>query len=723
MNGEDRGEILARFPRERTWLLPALHAIQHEERWISTEALADVADHLRVPRSEAYAVATHYPEFRLARPGRRVVRVCVGVPCRIRGSLGLLADLERRLGVTADGTTPDGELTLERLDCGFNCSMAPVVEVDGRLVGRVGTPLPDQIMDALPHPDGKAHDGDEQAPEAAPSPGFITFPTPTPSPIPPSREPPVSAPTGGPARWFMAVQRAAQALAPPASELRLTVEVGSCSLSVGAAATLAALAEETGRRGLRAHVVATGCSGLCWAAPVVTVAAPGRPIAVATRVTADRVTSLVADVAAGRVATPADVHAFLTPQRRALLDRCGVTDPRDTADAIRRGAYAALARALADGRPETVIDTVTSARLLGRGGTYSEAAAKWEGARRAPGWPKYLVVNGEEGEPGLFKDRHLMEGDPHRLIEGALLAAYAADCRVIYLHVHGEAHLSARRLTRAVEEARSWGLVSQHVLGSDFSVEIEVRRGAGGFVLGEETALMESIEGRRAVPRAQPPVPAESGLWGRPTVVHNVETLFALPLIVGSGADWWPRLGAGFGTKCFGLAGHVKRPGVVETAMGVTLRTLIEEIGGGMLGATGLKGVLVGGPSGILVPPAQIDEPLQPTGVVPPGRGGIVALDATVSIVDVVRSLLDFNARESCGKCTPCREGTGRLRDMLDAPARASSAAVTELAEAVRLGSICGLGQAAPRSLLSAYRAFPEDVGLRSSGRTRPAGG
>ena len=711
MSGEPRAEILARFPRERTWLLPALHAIQHEERWISAEALAAAADHLRVPRSEAYGVATHYPEFRLARPGRRVVRVCIGVPCRIRGSLGLLADLERRLGVTADGTTPDGEVTLERFDCGFNCSMAPVVEVDGRHVGRVGTPLPEQILEALPHPDGAPHKGEGHASEAAATPGFITFPTPTPSPIPPSREPPVSAPTGGPARWFMAVQRAAQALAPPASELRLTVEVGSCSLSVGAAATLAALAEETGRQGLRAHVVATGCSGLCWAAPVVTVAAPGHPLAIATHVTADRVASLVADVAAGRVGTPAEVQAFLAPQRRVLLDRCGVTDPRDTADAIRRGAYSALARALAEGRPEAVIETVKSARLLGRGGAYFQAAIKWEGARRATGWPKYLLVNAEEGEPGIFKDRHLMEGDPHRLIEGALLAAYAADCSVIYLYVHGEAHLSARRLTRAVEDARSWGLVSRHVLGSDFSVEVEVRRGAGGFVLGEETALMESLEGRRALPRAKPPFPVESGLWGRPTVINNVETLFAVPLIVREGADWWTGLGAGFGTKCFGLAGQVKRPGMVEAEMGITLRTLIEEIGGGMSGAASLKGVLVGGPSGILVPPAQIDEPLTPGGVVIPGTGGISALDATVSIRDVVRTLLDFNTRESCGKCTPCREGTARLRDMLDGPTRASASAVTELAEVVRLASLCGLGQAAPLSLLSAYRAFPDEVG------------
>src|SRR5215510_8617443 len=254
----------------------------------------------------------------------------------------------------------------------------------------------------------------------------------------------------------------------------------------------------------------------------------------------------------------------MAPQRRVLLERCGMANPYDIADALRHGAYGAFARALEDGRPEQVIEDVRTAGLAGRGGAYFQTAVKWAACRAAAATPKFLVVNAEEGEPGIFKDRHLMEGDPHRLIEGALIAAYAADCSMIYLYVHGEAHLSARRLARAVEDARSWGLVSRHVLGSDFSVEIEVRRGAGGFVLGEETALMESVEGRRAMPRAKPPFPVDSGLWGRPTVINNVETLFAIPLIVGSGADWWTGLGGGFGTKCFGLAGQVKRPGMVE---------------------------------------------------------------------------------------------------------------------------------------------------------------
>ena len=348
-----------------------------------------------------------------------------------------------------------------------------------------------------------------------------------------------------------------------------------------------------------------------------------------------------------------------------------------------------------------------TAGLRGRGGAYFAAALKWEGARKASGEPTYLIVNGEEGEPGIFKDRHLMEGDPHRLLEGALLAAYAAGASHVYVYIHGEAHLSAERMAQAVADARRWGLIGERILGSDYSVDVEIRRGAGGFVLGEETALMESLEGRRAMPRPKPPFPTEAGLFGKPTVINNVETLFAVPLILARGAEWWTALGRGHGTKCFGLSGHVARPGLAETEMGASLRDLVERIGGGVGAGHALQGIVLGGPSGVLVPPRDLDEPLVPGGRVNPGTGGIVALDESVSVREVIRTLLDFNTRESCGKCTPCREGTARLRDMLEAAAAPNSSDVAELSEVVRLASLCGLGQAAPLSILSALRDFP----------------
>jgi NADH-quinone oxidoreductase subunit F len=707
-----RRDILERFPRERTWLLPALQALQHDERWLSTEALAEAADHLRVPRSEVWGVATHYPEFRLAPPGRSIVRVCTGVSCRIQGSVALLDRLADRLGLAPlpaqGGTTADGQVTLEPLECAFNCSMAPVVEVEGRHLGRVGPGEVERVLGALSAPAPEA--GGEAPPAALPHAGGkaplpdLAFPSPPPSPIPRGQR--WTAQGRDAARWLAAIERAARALT-PAPGTRLAVEAGSCSLAAGAAATLGALAEEVGRRGVRAHVVASGCSGLCWAAPVVQVLPPEGESLIAIRVGAGDVGALLDAVRSGTLASDREALEVLGSQRRLLTERMGLTDPRDMADAIRRGAYTQLARVLAEGRPEAVIDAVKAAGLAGRGGAYFPAAVKWEAARRVPAPVRYLVVNAEEGEPGIFKDRHLVEGDPHRLLEGALLAAYAAGAGMIYLYVHGEAHLAARRLARAVEDARHWGLVSRHVLGSDWSVDIEIRRGAGGFVLGEETALLESLEGRRAMPRARPPFPVEAGLWGRPTVINNVETLSAVPPILAWGAEAWRALGGGHGTKCFGLSGHLRRPGLVEVPLGTTLRHLIETLGGGTPGGRPVQAVLVGGPSGSLVPPTMLDEPMGPGGPVNPGTGGVAVLDDSVSLRDVVRTLLDFNTRESCGKCTPCREGTARLRDLLDGAVPGGPGEVADLSEVVRLASLCGLGQAAPLSLLSALRHFP----------------
>jgi len=647
------------LPRERTWLLPALHGVQHELRWIPTEALAAVAAHLRVPLSEAYGVATHYPEFRLAEPRARVVRVCTGISCRIRGGLRLLESLKASVGE---------DVTLEPFDCAFNCSMAPVVEVNGAAHGRVAVGDLVRVLYAPPHP------------ALSPSGG-----------------------EGSGGGSFQEILRRAGGLAD--RRLTLMVGIGSCSLSVGVTDTLRALNEEIARRGLPARVVSVGCAGLCWAAPTITVEAADGGCHFLPHVTADRIPGLLDAVVGQRLEPHPEVAEFFAGQRRELTARCGLVLPGDIADAIRRGSYAALATTLEAARPEAVIETVKAAGLRGRGGAYFAAALKWEGVRRAAGEPRYLIVNGEEGEPGIFKDRHLMEGDPHRLLEGALLAAYAAAVSHVYLYIHGEANLSAQRMARAVADARRWGLIGHRVLGSDFTVEVEIRRGAGGFVLGEETALMESLEGKRAMPRPKPPFPTEAGLFGKPTVINNVETLFAVPLILERGAEWWTALGRGHGTKCFGLSGHVARPGLAETEMGASLRDLVERIGGGVAAGHALQGVVLGGPSGVLVPPRDLDEPLVPGGRVNPGTGGIVALDESVSVREVIHTLLDFNTRESCGKCTPCREGTARLRDLLEAP---DGAAIGELSEVVRLASLCGLGQAAPLSLLSALRDFPE---------------
>jgi NADH-quinone oxidoreductase subunit F/NADP-reducing hydrogenase subunit HndC len=451
---------------------------------------------------------------------------------------------------------------------------------------------------------------------------------------------------------------------------------------------------------------------MCWAAPVVEVLRDGRPRLTVGPVPAHGVGRLLNALAANVPAR--DLHTgveFTEPQRRVLLARCGLADPGDIADALRHGAYEAFAAALEDGRPERVIGEVRAAALTGRGGAYFQTATKWAACRAAAGEPKFIIVNGEEGEPGIFKDRHLMEGDPHRLLEATLLAGYAAGASRGILYIHGEAELAAARLAVALAQARAWGLVGEYILGSDFSLELEIRRGAGGFVLGEETALLESIEGRRAMPRTRPPFPVEAGLWGMPTVLNNVETLFAVPAIVQRGGAWFASLGHGRGTKVFGLSGDLARPGIVEMELGCTLQTLLEDIGGGSASGRSIYAAVVGGPSGSLVHPRRFDEPLIPRGPVNPGTGGIVALTAEGAVREAVRTLIEFNTRESCGKCTPCREGTARLLAMLDAGV--DTAGAKSLAEVIQLGSLCGLGQAAPLSLLSALDDFPGEPGAR----------
>jgi NADH:ubiquinone oxidoreductase subunit F (NADH-binding)/NADH:ubiquinone oxidoreductase subunit E len=676
-------EALAQFPRERTWLLPALQAVQRAERWLSPESLEAVAAHLRVPKSEVWGVASHYPELRLSAPGRRVIRVCTGLACLAHGASEILRACERRLDVQAGHTTAEGAVTLEELDCAFACASAPVVEVDHGYRGRVTAGDVEKLLTG-------------SAPHHAPPPVA-------------GGGPPATLPaTGSPGARFAALRREAERRRTGA---RLAVGLGTCGLAVGAGETLEVLRVETERRGLPFRVVAAGCNGMCWAQPVVEVLRDGRPRltvgAVPPAVVPRLLNALVAAAPDEAIATGAE---FMAPQRRVLLERCGMADPYDVADAIRHGTYAALARALDDGRPEAVIEEVRAAGLAGRGGAYFQTAVKWAACRAAAGAPKFLVLNGEEGEPGIFKDRHLMEGDPHRLLEAVLLAAFAAGASRAILYIHGEAELSAQRVGVALEQARAWGLVGERVLGSELSLEVEIRRGAGGFVLGEETALLESIEGQRAMPRTRPPFPVESGLYGRPTVINNVETLFAVPSIVERGGGWFAGLGGGRGTKLFGLSGHLRRPGIVEMEIGCTLRTLIEDVGGGSATGRPIRAAVVGGPSGSVVHPRQFDEPLIPRGAVNPGTGGVVALDESFPVREAVRALLAFNMRESCGKCTPCREGTVRLLAMLDSPLDA--AGVKSLAEALQLASLCGLGQAAPLSVLSGLAEFPAEFGV-----------
>jgi NADH:ubiquinone oxidoreductase subunit F (NADH-binding)/NADH:ubiquinone oxidoreductase subunit E len=703
---DDLRALLEGFARERRMLIPALQRAQEALGYLPPWAMELVGQYVRVPASEVHGVASHYPNLRLDEPGRHILRVCTGVSCRVNGALALLSEAERVLGVRAGGTTPDRAVTLEEAGCCFLCSMAPVIEWDGGYRGRA---RPEGMAPLLALSSGPpAH------PAAFP---YALF---------------GAGANGGRARRWEDLDAAARASAP--RRPRLVVGAGSCAGSVGAGEVAEALREGVAARGLDAEVVEAGCNGMCHWAVAVDLVRPGRA-----RVTIGEVTPASAGalvdrcVVQGRGAEAlpsvcwADEGAegappwrqvpFLAGQRRVLLERAGVVDPGDLLDAVRHGAYRALARALAM-TPEAVIAEVKGAGLLGRGGAFFPAAVKWEGCRRNPDEPRYLVVNAEEGEPGIFKDRHLIEGDPHRLIEGMLIAAHAAGASRGVVFVNGEAPLALRRMHAALRQAEAHGLLGEGILGSPFAFRVELRQGAGGFILGEETAMLESIEGWRAMPRVRPPFPVESGLWGKPTVINNVETLMAVPVILERGAAWFAGLGTerARGTKVFGLSGQVARPGIVEVEMGCTLRQLVHEIGGGLRDGRTLKAVLVGGPSGFLASPADLDTPMEPRGGLSPGTGGLAILGEGVAIPEVVWTLTHFNADESCGKCTPCREGTARMRAILARAMRGAASAADRaelrfLGEVVGAASLCGLGQAAPASILSGLTHWGAEFG------------
>jgi NADH:ubiquinone oxidoreductase subunit F (NADH-binding) len=503
----------------------------------------------------------------------------------------------------------------------------------------------------------------------------------------------------------------------PSGRPRLAVNTGTCGRALGSVDLLTGL---RGLAGSRYDVAEAGCDGACFEAPSVVATMPGKSPRRFANFAPDDAARLLNELETGDKDPPDSNTPFFTDQRRSLLARCGVVDPTEIGSALAAGSYRGLWRALSTMTPEQVIDEVEAADLRGRGGAYFPAGRKWRSARGFAA-PRYVAVNAEEGEPGAFKDRHLMEGDPHLLLEGVLIAAYAAGAERAFIFINGLAHGSRQCLELALRQAYERGLAGRNILGSGYSVEVEIRSGGGGYVLGEESVLLNGIEGWRSVPRTRPPFPTEAGLWASPTVINNVETLCNVPGILRDGVDAY-REGSGSngtGTKLVSLSGAVKRPGLVEIAMGTSLRNVILQIGGGAPDGRTLIGVLAGGPSGGFLSAASLDTPARPgpltsSGAVL-GSGGMVVLDETFPIVEVVRHLTEYNRNESCGKCTPCREGTDHMLAILTRAA-ASGAAPSDLERLLFLGevaasaSLCGLGQMAPNPITSAVDQFGDQI-------------
>jgi len=507
---------------------------------------------------------------------------------------------------------------------------------------------------------------------------------------------------------------------------RVTVQACHCSLAVGAGEVMEAARETLPGD---AYLVTAGCDGACFACPKLSVTGKEGWHSEYGNVSADMVRKgFVFQRPNDSPESTMSISAeFIDRQHRITLDGCGMLDALSLHEYVESGGYEGLARALS-ASPEDVIEQVVASGLRGRGGAYFPAGLKWRGARSVKNTPRYLVVNCEEGEPGIFKDRNLMEGVPHRLIEGAIIAAFASDVSEAYIYINAEANLSAERMQIALEQAYEAGILGDDILNSGYSLEMQIMRGAGGYVCGDETTLLNTMEGQRREPRQRPPFPTEAGLWGKPTVINNAETLSSVPYILANGSDAFAQVGTADakGTKIISLSGAVRNAGLAEVPMGTTLREIIYDIGGGLRDGSKLTSIAVGGPSSGIFPVSMLDTPIMPgfiheSGVML-GAGGVIALDDSVSVVDMMRKLAAYNADESCGKCTPCREGTPRMVELVDGLIAGKASAsdlndLRQLAELVNAASLCGLGQAAGNPVLSALHFFGDELAMMASER------
>ena len=423
---------------------------------------------------------------------------------------------------------------------------------------------------------------------------------------------------------------------------------------------------------------------------------------------------------------------FYAKQERIALRNCGIINPTDITEYIGRGGYEGLGKVLTEWTPQQVIDEILKSGLRGRGGAGFPTGKKWQFTAVNPA-PKYIICNADEGDPGAFMDRAVLEGDPHSVIEAMEIGGYAIGASQGYVYVRAEYPLAVERLENAIKQAYEYGLLGKNIFGTDFSFDLEVRLGAGAFVCGEETALMASIEGERGMPRNKPPFPANCGLWKRPTVINNVETLANVPVIITKGADWFNKIGTekSKGTKVFALGGKINNTGLVEIPMGTTLREVIYDIGGGIPKGKKFKAVQTGGPSGGCLTEKHLDTPIDYDNLIAAGSmmgsGGMIVMDEDNCMVDVARFFLDFTVDESCGKCTPCREGTKRMLEILNKICDGKGTMedlqqLKDLAETIKDSALCGLGQTAPNPVLSTLNNFWDEYVAHVTEHRCPAG-
>ncbi len=538
------------------------------------------------------------------------------------------------------------------------------------------------------------------------------------------------------------------------------IGAGTCGLGAGAEKTISAVKNFLADKKIDADIIEVGCIGLCAEEPLMDIQIPGKKRISFTQATSDKVEKILTGVfnnnlkgldilcqfdnskaTAWKGVPFINEHPFFAPQKRLVLQNCGIIDPVSIEDYVARGGYVGLAKTLANYKPKDVCSIIEKSGLRGRGGGGFPTGRKWTMANASAGDQKYLICNADEGDPGAFMDRAVIEGDPHRLIEGMAIGAFAIGASKGYVYIRAEYPLAIQRLKIALVQAKENGFLGETIFNSGFNFDIIIKMGAGAFVCGEETALINSIEGKRGMPRPRPPFPSTQGLFGKPTVINNVETLSNVPSIMEKGAAWFSSTGtlASKGTKVFALSGKIKLTGLVEVPMGTPIRDIIFKIGGGIKNDKKFKSVQIGGPSGGCITEQNLDIQIDYDSLIKVGAmmgsGGLVVMDEDTCMVDVAKFFMDFIQRESCGKCIPCREGTRRMLEILESITKKPNSlnnqalerfkgvvTLEKLGKVIKETSLCGLGQSAPNPVLSTIRWFRNEYEAHIFERICPSG-
>ncbi len=692
----------------RKKVLEILQALQGHYGYLPEEALERACELTDITAASIAGVSTFYSQFRHRPAGRHIIRLCVGTACHVKGADLVYEAFCRHLDIADDqDTDKEGMFTLEKVACLGCCTLAPAVQIGEVTYGHL-TPntVPTVLSDFLRYEEAKA------------------------SHLQKTRERP---------GWK------------DDSHGEIRIGLGSCCVARGSGKLHKALRQALDETGVRASVKRVGCVGMCYQTPLLEVVLPGDNRFLYAKVQPEDAKSIVLrhfrvqgirkkisntvshvldNILTDESWEPVkrysidvrdrSVADFLDKQIHIATEHRGRIDPVELDEYMRNDGFKALKRCVSELRPQEVIGAVERSGLRGRGGAGFLTHLKWSAVRGSSSKKKYVICNGDEGDPGAFMDRMLMESYPYRIIEGMAIAAYSVGADEGYFYIRAEYPLAIKRVSQAIDDCRQRGFLGNNIMESGFSLHLKIAAGAGAFVCGEETALMASIEGRRGMPRLRPPYPAQSGLWGKPTLVNNVETYAAVPWIIRNGAQAFARLGTSSskGTKVFALAGKVARVGLIEVSMGISIRQIIEEVGGGIAGGLQLKAVQVGGPSGGCVPAELADicvdyEALNDVGAMM-GSGGMVALDESDCMVDIARYFLEFTQNQSCGKCTFCRIGTRRMLDILErlCAGQGRKGDVEELehlAQMVKKSSLCGLGKTAPNPVLSTVKYFRDE--------------